>query len=79
MIIEVVGYKKVDFVSKDTGEQIKGFNVYYTADKVENVKGCEAGKIFLSVEKAQKFDIIVGQSYEVQYNRWGKIDNMIKI
>lgn len=79
MIIEVVGFKKVDFVAQDSGNQIKGFNIFYTAADQDNVNGLEAGKIFLSAEKAKRFEITIGESYQVDYNRYGKIDSMHKI
>lgn len=79
MIIEVVGFKKVDFTSQDTGERISGYNVFYTAENQPNVKGLEAGKFFLSDSKAKKFDIQTEASYELYYNRYGKIDNLVKI
>ncbi len=78
MIIEVVGFKKVDFTA-DNGNQIKGYNVFYTAEGQPNVKGLEAGKIFLSEEKAKRFDIQTDCSYELFYNRYGRIDIMNKI
>ena len=79
MIITVVGFKKVDFTSKDTGERISGYNVFYTAEKQPNVKGLEAGKFFLSEAKAKQFDVQTDCDFELYYNKYGKIDQLVKI
>lgn len=79
MIITCVGFKKVDFTAQQTGERITGYNVFYTAENQPNVKGLEAGKFFLSEAKAKQFDIQTETSYELFYNRYGKIESLVKI
>ena len=79
MIITVVGFKKIEFASKDSGEMISGYNVFYTAADQPKVKGLEAGKFFLSEAKAKQFDVQTQTDYELYYNRYGKVDTLTKI
>ena len=80
MIIEVVGLKKVSFSGKD-GNRIEGVNLYYTAENQSNVEGLEAGKIFISNQKCLDLGLskIDSGSYELFYNRFGKVDFLKKI
>lgn len=80
MIIEIVGVKKVDFTGRD-GNRVEGMNLYYTAAAQPGVQGLEAGKLFVSNQKFRDLGIskIEEGSYEIFYNRFGKIDSLKQI
>ncbi len=80
MIIEVVGLKQVSFTG-NAGNKIEGVNLYYTAENQSNVEGLEAGKIFISNQKCRDLGLskIDSGSYELFYNRFGKVDFLKKI
>lgn len=80
MIIEVVGVKKVSFSGND-GNKIEGMNLYYTAAGQSGVEGLETGKIFISNQKFHDLGItkIEAGSYELFYNRYGKVDSLKQI
>lgn len=80
MIIEVVGLKKVSFTGND-GNKVDGVNLYYTAEGQPNVEGLEAGRIFVSNQRCRELGLarIDSGSYELFYNRYGKVDMLKKI
>lgn len=80
MIIEIVGVKSVNFKGND-GSEIQGMNLFYTVAGQPNVQGLEAGKIFVSNAKLRSLGLnkIEEGSYELFYNRYGKVDLLNKV
>ena len=80
MIIEIVGLKKVSFTGTD-GNKGDGVNLFYTAAAQPNVEGLEAGRIFISNQRCKELGLakIDSGSYELFYNRYGKVDMLSKI
>lgn len=81
MIIEVVGLKQVSFKGTD-GNQVDGINLYFNCDgKPNHIEGLEAGKLFISNQKCRDLGLskIDSGSYELFYNRFGKVDFLKKI
>ena len=48
-VITVVGKQLIDFVNKETGEKIKGINLFVVRPD-ENVQGLKAVKVFINPE-----------------------------
>ena len=57
-IITVVGKQLIDFVNKETGEKIKGINLFVVRPD-ENVQGLKAVKVFINPESKAYNDAIV--------------------
>ncbi len=69
MNVRLLGYKDVDFVSRD-GKQVKGKKIY-TASKDEGVVGEMSDSFFL----ADGFELPalrIGQELTISFNRHGK-------
>lgn len=75
MICDVIGIKKGVFNDRQTGKPIYYARVYYTYqdDKVDGI-ACGIEKI--AYEFADT--ISVGDRIEFLYNRYGKVDNIVK-
>ena len=80
MIIEIIGVKSVNFKGNDNSD-IQGMNIYYTAAGQPNVQGLEAGKLFVSNAKLRSLGLskIEEGSYELFFNRYGKVDCLNKL
>lgn len=80
MIIEVVGLKKVNFTGND-GNKVEGINLYYTASGQSGVEGLETGKLFISNQRCKDLGLsrIDSGSYELFFNRYGKVDSLKQI
>lgn len=78
---KVIGKEKVDYVSKKTGEPVKGMTLYlsYSDDRIVGV-GSE--KAFVS-EKSEGFtvacDVSLGQDVNVYYNRFGSVEAVVPV
>lgn len=72
MVVSVIGVQAVDFQGKE-GNTIKGSNVFYTYAR-NGVSGLAADRAFLS---ESRFPVIPspGDSIDLSYNRYGKIES----
>lgn len=72
MKYKVVGTQLVDYVSKRTGEQIKGVTLHVTC-KDSQVNGEMAEKVFVSDRLGIDglFSLPLGSTVDVQYNNRG--------
>lgn len=75
--IKIVGTRETSFTAAD-GKQINGTSFYYIMQD-ENVTGLAAGRVFISSDKLSMLACqpAVGQSVQVVYNRYGKVDDFV--
>lgn len=71
MRIKVVGKRDVSFKDSATGGQINGTSYTYMYED-QHIDGYGADKVF--VRDSVKSPFVVGQEYDVYFNRHGKID-----
>lgn len=71
LIINIIGCRNVSFTDQNTGNDIIGKTYYYMYED-SNVSGYASDKFFITARIDDPF--IVGRSYEVVYNRYGKFD-----
>ena len=71
MRIKVVGKRNVSFTDQATGGQINGTSYMYLYED-QNIDGYGTDKVF--VRDNVKSPFVVGQEYDVYFNRRGKID-----
>ena len=70
----VVGKKKISFTSKD-GHEINGANLHINYEE-NGVEGLAAEKFFISAVKFNANDISVGDTINVLYNKYGKVEKV---
>lgn len=77
--MEIIGYKRADFTTKD-GAEIKGITVYYSDPINNGGKGLKADKFFLSDNKLVNMGIdideLVGKKVVIYYNKWQKPESI---
>lgn len=76
MKVAVFGTKKLDFLSND-GNQVKGRQVFIGFE-ANGVDGMMTDKIFLSDVRFANVDIVVGLDYDIDFNRFGKVEAISK-
>lgn len=79
MKAELIGIKAVNFTNQNTGEVVAG-QKYHLAMNDPDVYGRSAESVFFTNEKISKLGINepqLGQVFEVQYNKYGKIAEMV--
>lgn len=62
--MKLIGYERLDYTSKNTGKQVKGYTLWYTYDK-KFIHGCAAKSVYvkdyhtegIDLEKALEKDI----------------------
>lgn len=73
----VIGFKKVEYVHKTTGEQKKGYEIYYEAITPHpDVEGVEVHEIYLNAFTSA-YVPCVGDKVKPSYNRYGRVDDFI--
>lgn len=80
MKAELIGIKAVDFTNQ-TGEAVSGIK-YHFAMEDPDVLGRAAESVFFTNEKINKHGLKepqIGQVYDVQYNKYGKVADMVLI
>lgn len=75
--MKVVGYARSNFMAKDSGNEITGYNIYITSPiNPTTGKGVSCDRIYLTDAKlaASNVDIagIIGREVTVYFNRYGK-------
>ncbi len=70
--MKLIGYRMSSFTAKDTGEVIRGYNLYLSGpeEKVEGL-GCE--RVFVSEKKMGDYQPHLGDELSIVYNRFGKV------
>ena len=72
----VVGKEYLDYVSKKTNKQVKGYNLHLTYDK-EKIDGIAVMSVFVSEEIGN--DININDQIELFYNQYGKVTKIITL
>ncbi|MET0017952.1 hypothetical protein [Oscillibacter sp.] len=77
--MEIIGISPTDFTTKD-GKRIEGSTIYVTEplDSKRGGQGKSAEKFFISTSKLSALDFkpALGQSVEVLYNKFGRIQTI---
>lgn len=68
----IVGVRKVDYVSKKTGNPVKGYNLYCTF-RDAHVDGVCAESVYINVNVAGDYVPAVGDHIQILYNRFGSV------
>ena len=75
----IIGIAKTQFTGAD-GNIVSGLTVYTTEplDTSKGSKGCKGDKFFLSQNKLKSLDFEpdIGQSINVLYNKYGKVQTI---
>lgn len=73
---ELVGYRRVSFKDEKTGKQVSGYTLFMERVPTdENIEGMECAKQFISSEYV-KYSPNVGDTIQINYNRYGKIGSI---
>jgi len=72
----VVGKEFLDYTSKKTGRQVKGYNLHLTYKK-ENCDGVAVCTEFVNEDMGQSVE--VNDRVELVYNKYGKVHKIIAI
>lgn len=70
--MKLIGHKRVNFVAKDTGAVINGYNLFVTEQR-EDVEGEACERVFVTLEKLGGYKPEVGDEIIIIYNRFGKV------
>lgn len=83
-MVTFLGVVRLDFINQETGEQIRGYNFWFSEPAPEGSIGERPFKHFVSDRKAVEFfrgdltnlSVHLGKPCTVVYNRYGKIDDI---
>lgn len=70
-----IGIQYKQYTSKKTGQQVTGYNVYYTYPS----KGCDGvccDSLWASVALMDESPLRVGDEFEALYNRYGRVESI---
>lgn len=74
---EVVGYARSEFKPEDKNEPICGWNIYVQFEDPK-VTGYKCDRFYLGDGKCD-YRPEVGDRITVYYNRYGKVDNIVRV
>lgn len=72
-MFEVIGKEYVDYVSKKTGKQVKGYTLHLCYEK-DNCDGLAVANEFVGEDYGK--DIKVNDKIELFYNKYGKVNKI---
>ena len=72
---EIVGIKKVDYVSKKTGRPVQGFSLFVQYER-KDVDGVACEEVYVSNERISEVPQI-GDFCDVYYNRFGSVESVV--
>lgn len=79
MKAKLMGKGIVDYISKKTGQPVKGVTLHLGKSET-GVDGIAVESVFISA-KSDKFEQIakipLNSDIDVVYNRWGNVDNVV--
>ena len=75
--MKVIGFKKVNFETPEH-QQIKGYRVFCTLAPDESITGTGCEVFFVSETKADGWIPRVNEEIDIVYNKYGKIDRIIR-
>lgn len=78
-MIKFIGYKYHDYVSKKTGNNVKGYSLYFTEEGVDNVAGLTCFDAFVSCEVYDKYvkNISLDSIVNLFYDRNGRVVGVV--
>lgn len=74
----LVGVKRVDYVSKKTGKQVLGWNLFITRSD-EHVEGLVAEDVYCADAMSSQVNAIkpyIGEEIQLLFNRFGGVDEV---
>lgn len=76
MYAKIVGFRKMSFTGNG-GQKVEGTKIHYTYHE-NGTEGEKAENAFISSEKMQswEFQPYIGQEISIEYNRYGKIQEV---
>lgn len=77
--MKILGFEHVKFNFNDGGS-VDGQYVYLSDDSSEKVTGVRTERVFLSEAKSAACNFIpkLGDNVKVYYNRYGKVDSIVR-
>ena len=74
---ECIGLHSMNFRAQDGG-QVNGVKIFYTFEK-PHVDGLACGSCFVSAEKLPRMTFMpeLGASFDVRYNEYGKVADIV--
>ena len=72
----VVGKELLDYTSKKTGKQVKGYSLHLTYEK-DNCDGVAVCTEFVSEDMGE--DVEINDKVELVYNKYGKVHKILAI
>lgn len=77
MKFEILGKEKVDYVSRRTGQPVKGTNLHCTVLEggKTGVEGVQVERLYVK-ETIDCSALAVGDAIDVYYNRFGSVDSI---
>lgn len=79
MKVLLIGTGRVDYVSKKTGKEVKGWNLYVTREPGVSESKRVTGEIAESLYIPDTIDtafLELGSSYEISFNRYGGVESI---
>lgn len=70
-----IGIQYKQYTSKKTGQQVTGYNVYYTYE-AKGVDGVCCDSLWASVALMDVSPLQVGDEFEALYNRYGRVESI---
>ena len=72
----VIGKEFLDYLSKKTNKQVKGYSLHLTYEK-DNCEGLATITEFVSEEMGR--DVKISDQVELLYNKYGKVNKIVVI
>lgn len=72
----VVGKEYLDYLSKKSNKQVKGYNLHLTYEK-EKCEGLAVLNVFVSEEIGK--DVKISDQVELFYNQYGKVSKIVAL
>ena len=76
MQYKVVGKENIDYISKKTNKQVKGYTLHLTIEK-EKCEGVAVLSVFVSDDLGYSIDL--DDNVELYYNQYGKVIKVVTI
>ena len=76
MQYKVVGKEYIEYISKKTNKQVKGYNLHLTIEK-EKCEGVAVLSVFVSDEVGSFVE--VNDQVELYYNQYGKVIKVVTL
>lgn len=74
-MVKIVGIQRRQYVSKKTGKNVSGYNLFVTDDeKLNGLEGVRAYDIWLSDDRFNELGVCVGMEGYLSYNRFGGVE-----